>query len=492
MYDQILDDPAMEQPTMKYPLFVVALLLGWAGVSLSPTAWAAQLRVNPKQALQQVLDRAQPADQLLLEPGLYQGNFHIDKALTLTGQPGVILDGGGVHSTLTLNAANIRIERLRINNWGDNLTDLDAGIFVTPQARGAVIRHNRFQGITSGIWVDATQDVQILSNRIEGDLDTRSQDRGNGIHLFNVSGALVKDNEVWHTRDGIYIDTSNGNELNGNYLHDLRYGVHYMYSYHNKVINNHTRNTRTGYALMQSKYLTVRNNRSEDDQNYGMLINFITHSTIDGNQITGVQTGRNPHLLENANRILGAEGKALFIYNSVFNRITHNQFANSDLGIHMTAGSEDNVIFGNSFIRNKEQVKYVSNRTQDWSEAGRGNYWSDYLGWDMNDDGIGDTLYEPNDGIDKLLWIYPAVRVLLNSPAVETLRWVQRQFPVLKSPGVIDSAPLMHAPLSIPPSIPLSIPASTPFAAPEPDDTQSPPASVIRTAQSKPEVLSQR
>tara|TARA_R110001583_G_scaffold2170_7_gene15859 strand:- start:2049 stop:3416 length:1368 start_codon:yes stop_codon:yes gene_type:complete len=455
---------------------MILLMLGWIGSSLSFYASAEQIRVTPEQSLQRALDNAQPADQLLLQPGLYRGNFHIDKALTLSGQPGVILDGGGLHSTLTLNAANIRIEQLRINNWGDNLTDLDAGIFVTQQAQGAVIQHNRFQGITSGIWVDATQNVQILSNLIEGDLGTRSQDRGNGIHLYNVGGARVKGNEIWHTRDGIYIDTSNGNELNGNYLHDLRYGVHYMYSYSNKVINNHTRNTRTGYALMQSKYLTVTNNRSEDDQNYGMLINFITHSTIDGNRITGVQTGRNPHLLGNASQIEGAEGKALFIYNSVFNRITNNQFNRSDLGIHMTAGSEDNVISGNSFIRNREQVKYVSNRKQEWSEAGKGNYWSDYLGWDMNDDGIGDTLYEPNDGIDKLLWKYPAVKVLLNSPAVETLRWVQRQFPVLKSPGVVDSAPLMHAPSSSADRL----------------DAQPLPSSAILSERLKPEVLSQR
>ncbi len=66
----------------------------------------------------------------------------------------------------------------------------------------------------------------------------------------------------------------------------------------------------------------------------------------------------------------------------------------------------------------------------------------------MNDDGIGDTQYEPNDGVDKLLWKYPAVKVLLNSPAVETLRWVQRQFPVFISPGVYDSSPLMTSPFT--------------------------------------------
>jgi nitrous oxidase accessory protein len=190
----------------------------------------------------------------------------------------------------------------------------------------------------------------------------------------------------------------------------------------------------------------VVNNQSENDQNYGILMNFITNSRIAGNRISGVQTGRNPLDSRSSKTIAGAEGKAIFMYNSVFNEIVDNRFTASDLGIHLTAGSEDNVISGNAFIGNKEQVKYVSNRKQDWSKNGRGNFWSDYLGWDMDNDGIGDTFYEPNDGVDKLLWKYPAAKVLINSPAIETLRWVQRQFPVFKSPGVYDSAPLMSAP----------------------------------------------
>jgi nitrous oxidase accessory protein len=35
----------------------------------------------------------------------------------------------------------------------------------------------------------------------------------------------------------------------------------------------------------------------------------------------------------------------------------------------------------------------------------------------------------------------------MNSPGVELLRWVQRAFPVMKSPGVMDSHPLMQAPI---------------------------------------------
>lgn len=107
-------------------------------------------------------------------------------------------------------------------------------------------------------------------------------------------------------------------------------------------------------------------------------------------------------------------------------------------------------MYGNAFVGNRVQVKYVANRPQDWSREGRGNFWSDYLGWDLDANGIGDKHYEPNDAVDKLLWKYPMARVLMNSPAVETLRWVQEQFPVLRPQGVHDSAPLMLSPFTIP------------------------------------------
>ncbi|MCO1937428.1 nitrous oxide reductase family maturation protein NosD, partial [Pseudomonas aeruginosa] len=51
---------------------------------------------------------------------------------------------------------------------------------------------------------------------------------------------------------------------------------------------------------------------------------------------------------------------------------------------------------------------------------------------------------------DRLIWLYPQVRLLLNSPSIELLRWVQRAFPVVRSPGVRDSHPLMRMPAAEP------------------------------------------
>ncbi len=392
--------------------------------------------------LQQQINQADNNAVLIVKAGIYKGNLVINKPITLIGEQGAILDGNHQGHVIEIKAPNVTIQNLKIQYSGFNLTNLDAGIFVGRHAENTLIKHNIFYLNASGIWVDGTKSVNILNNKIEGDLSVRSQDRGNGIHLYNVHNALVDGNEIWHTRDAIYIDTSNHNTLQNNDMHDLRYGVHYMYSYHNKVLNNYSHHTRSGYALMQSKYLTVIGNRSENDENYGILMNFITKSTIKNNIISNIEQGGNVGLDVGG---LEDEGKAIFIYNSLYNEISGNTFKNSGIGIHLTAGSEDNTLYNNDFINNHTQVKYVSNRQQEWSKDKKGNYWSDYLGWDRNNDNIGDKPYIPNDNIDKLLWKYPLAKVLMHSPSIEVLHYVQGQFPVLRSPGIRDSFPLMQA-----------------------------------------------
>lgn len=412
----------------RYPIKVIAfalLLMSGSALAVQPIT-ALPLRVDAEQRWH-------------LPAGEYRGSFSVDRPMQIVCEPGAVFQAQGQGNGVIVSAPDVRIEGCTFLDWGHDLTAMNAAVFLQPQARGAVIKGNRLQGQGFGIWVDGTQDASLIDNHIRGDPALRSQDRGNGIHLYAVQGARVIGNQVRDTRDGIYIDTSNGNLLQGNTLEDLRYGVHYMFANDNRLIGNTTRRTRTGYALMQSRKLTVIGNRSEQDQNYGILMNYITYSTLRDNFVTDVRDGSTGDSM-----ISGAEGKALFIYNSLFNSIEHNHFEHSAVGIHLTAGSEDNRIADNAFVGNQRQVKYVATRLQEWSADGRGNYWSDYLGWDRNNDGLGDIAYEPNDNVDRLLWLYPQVRLLMNSPGIELLRWVQRAFAVMKSPGVQDSHPLMN------------------------------------------------
>ena len=142
---------------------------------------------------------------------------------------------------------------------------------------------------------------------------------------------------------------------------------------------------------------------------------------------------------------LGPE-KCVFIYNANKNRLLGNRFEGCAVGVHFTAGSEGNVMAGNAFVNNRNQVKYVGTRYLDWSANGRGNYWSDNPAFDLNGDGIADSAYRPNDLMDKVLWTSPQAKVLTTSPAVQVLRWAQAQFPALLPGGVVDRHPLMKSP----------------------------------------------
>jgi nitrous oxidase accessory protein len=407
------------------------------------------IQITAQDDLQQQLDNSADGDVLVLAAGHYVGNFSIDHGITLRANAATqqndnapaILDAQGLDNAITINSSNVTIENLTIINWGKDLTAQNSAIYSDQEANHIVIENNKLKGDGFGIWLQKCEYIKVLTNTIEGNVNLRSADRGNGIQLSIVKHAEVRGNEIFHTRDGLYIISSQQNVLKNNTLHDLRYGVHYMYSHNNKVLNNHAYNTRAGYALMSSKQLLVDGNTTDNSEDYGFLLNFITSSTISNNRITKVWT-------KPENKVLGRDGKGLFVYNSAYNTISGNIVNTAEIGIHLTAGSENTQVYGNSFINSPIQVKYVSNRKQEWSLDGQGNYWSNYLGWDMNNDGIGDVVFEPNDGIDKLVWQYPEMKMLMDSPAVLILRWVQRQFPVLKPPGVKDSFPLMHVPYS--------------------------------------------
>ncbi|WP_281559801.1 nitrous oxide reductase family maturation protein NosD [Thalassomonas sp. RHCl1] len=403
-------------------------------------AIAKEWRLSPGDNLQQQLDLSADGDVLLLAPGSYSGNFIIEKAIRLSGVEGAVIDAGGQGNAITIKSSGITIENLSIINWGDDLTAQNAGIYSDKATNKLTIANNRLKGDGFGMWLQKSEYLSVLNNTVEGNPGIRSADRGNGIQLSSIKHAEVRGNTIFHTRDGLYIISSQDNLIIGNTMHDLRYGVHYMYSHSNKVINNLAYRTRAGYALMSSRNLEVLGNTSRDSEDYGFLMNFITSSHIKNNVIEKVWT-------KPENKVLGRDGKGLFVYNSAYNTISGNKVESAEIGIHLTAGSENTKVYGNSFIDNPTQVKYVSNKKQEWSLEGQGNFWSNYLGWDMDGDNIGDTVFEPNDGIDKLIWQYPEMKILMDSPAVLILRWVQRQFPVLKPPGIKDSFPLMLPPV---------------------------------------------
>ena len=398
-----------------------AVLLGWWGAGI---AWAATVSVQPGQDLAAAVKAAAPGDVIEVARGMYHVNLLIDKPLTLRGIDRPTLSGGNQGDTIRVTAPDVVIEGLIVRDSGDSLKDQNAGIYLYPGAHRAVVRRCDLTYNLFGLWIEKADDVLIEENLITGKREYASSQRGNGIQLYNTKGARIYRNNISFVRDALYVDVSHHAVFKGNKLHRSRYGTHYMNSYYNLWEDNDTFYNRGGLALMEVREQVVRNNRAWGNSDHGIMLRTLQDAVIENNIVAGNNRG-------------------FFIYDVEYIKLNNNLVVDNTVGVHLAAGSKNNEVEGNDFISNREQVRYVGARDERWG-AKSGNHWSNYLGWDRDGDGVGDVPYEANDMVDRLTWRHPSVKLLLASPAVQALRLVGRQFPVLRVPSVVDPKPRMQ------------------------------------------------
>lgn len=444
-----------------------AAMWGMAAVlaAIPATAGAETIRLSPAAtpSLQQAIDAAQPGDELVLEDGRFQGPVTIGKPLTLRGEKGAAIVGSGMGTVVTITAEDVVFSGISVSGSGSDLEALDSGVFVARTAKRTIVENSRIEGNLFGIYLHGAGDSIARNNVIVGTGDGRLSETGNGVTVWNAPGARVTGNDISYGRDGISTNASKRNVFSGNRFTNVRFAMHYMYTNDSEISDNISTGNSVGYAIMFSSRLKITGNISDGDRDHGLLLNYANGSTITGNTVRGhmqpasrwdggtrsqehgIPSSEEAAQQDDAGTRLGPE-KCVFIYNANKNRLRDNLFEGCAIGIHFTAGSEGNSLSGNAFIGNRNQVKYVGARYLDWSEKGRGNYWSDNPAFDLDGDGIGDNPYRPNDLIDRVLWTAPQARVLTSSPAVQVVRWAQARFPALLPGGVTDSHPLMSPP----------------------------------------------
>ena len=399
----------------------------FAASTLAPAcvvASAATWQARPGQALQPIVDAARAGDVIEVQRGFYPGNLRIAKPLTLKGIERPTISGGQQGDTIRVAAPDVTIEGIIVRDSGDSLKDQNAGVYIQPGAHRAVVRHCDLTYNLFGLWIEKADNVLIEHNTITGKRDYASPQRGNGVQLYNTEGARIVDNDISFVRDALYVDVSHHAVFRGNRLHHSRYGTHYMNSYHNLWEDNDSWSNRGGIALMEVRDNVVRNNRAWGNLDHGIMLRTIQDTLIEGNVVAG-----NP--------------RGFFIYDVEYATLRGNLVVDNGVGVHLSAGSTRNTVDGNDFIGNREQVKYVGARDESWGGA-KGNFWSNYLGWDRDGDGRGDVRYEANDIVDRLGWQHPMMKLLLASPAVQALRVVGQQFPVLRVPSVVEPRPRMQ------------------------------------------------
>ena len=259
------------------------------------------------------------------------------------------------------------------------------GIFI-PQKPGVTIKNVNVSGFYYGIRNYVSDNVTILDNRVSNtSWGIRFEFCNNG----TLSGNNASDNYI-----GIYVKWSNNIEITQNEASNntwWSYGI-YLLNTDYSVVRENTclYNVTQGIILTQgSDHNTVMNNISSNNRFRGIFFHTSNNNILSGNTFNN-------------------NGSGIEIRASNNNDITDNSISHNSLGIlfHSFRGdsSNDNKIYNNDFIENNTQasVSDGSGNIFNLDKPIGGNYWSNWICPDGDDDGFVDNPYIFSGGQDDL------------------------------------------------------------------------------------------
>lgn len=389
----------------------------------------------PASEIQHLIDHAEAGAVIKPAPGVYEGSIRITKPVTLDGRGEVTIDARGEGSVIEILAPEVTLRSLVISGSGKSVSAESAGIKVNTGP--VIIEHNRISDVYFGIDLKQSPGSVIRNNTIVGK-DLELGRRGDGIRLWWSHGCTIEHNTVRGSRDMVFW-YSEELRIQSNSVSDSRYGLHFMYSHNTTVRENYLTGNSVGIYLMYSNSIhllqnQINNNRGTSGYGIGL---------------------KDCDDIEVVSNLLAANRVGIYIDNSPSSAdstglIRSNKIAFNEVGLLATPNTHDNTIYDNGFIENEEQVsvhgggQLFLNR---FASEERGNFWSDYNGFDRNDDGLGEFAYEPRSLFRTMLAREPNLRLFVHSPAQQAIELTARMFPELDpDPMLSDPRPLVTPP----------------------------------------------
>jgi len=413
----------------------LAILLGLLLSPLTALCAGAPGGTHPVSAVAAMIEAAEAGAVVEVPAGVYEGNLVIRKPIVLDGSAGAVFDGLGEGTVIEALADGVTIRGCTIRASGMDVTGEPSGIRVI--GANATIESNTIEDALFGIDLREAPDSAIRDNRIACK-DLEPGRRGDGIRLWWSHGCVVKGNVIRGSRDMVFWYSENL-RIARNTVTDSRYGLHFMYSHDTELTGNELVGNSVGVYLMYSNRITLRGNRMRDNRGasgYGIGLKDCDDIVIEGNALLANRVGV---YIDNSPSSIDSTG----LFES-------NMIAFNEIGLLATPNTHDNVFTRNAFIENEEPAathgrgQLVANA---FSREGVGNYWSDYAGFDLNHDGVGDIAYEPRSLFGAMLAKEPNLRLFVHSPAQRAIEFTARALPELRpKPTLVDPAPLVSPP----------------------------------------------
>lgn len=374
-------------------------------------------------SINEALELATNGDTILVKKGRYfENSIIVDKQVHLISKENATIDGNGeTEDIFIVKADNVTISGFHLVNVGVSYLK-EASAIRLVHSVNTIIEHNHIDSCFFGIYVEYGQKATIRHNKIKGAFENEAS-AGNAIHAWKGDQLLITNNVTTGHRDGIYFEFVSNSFITDNVSkNNLRYGLHFMFSNDDSYERNTFANNGAGVAVMFSRNIIMKNNKFVKNwggASYGLLLKEISDGSIEGN-----------HFIENTIGVL-AEGA---------NRLdfSENQFTLNGTAIDMKGNSLDNKIQRNNFIANTFEVVTNTKHNNNFYSQ---NYWSNYSGFDLDDDGYGDIPYRPVNLFAKVTNEVPSATFLLHSPFVKLMDIAEKIFPYYIPKSLVDDLP---------------------------------------------------
>lgn len=390
--------------------------------------------------LEDALAAARDGDTVVVEGGAH-GPVTVSRRVALEGRGWPVLDGGGRGTVVKLEAQGASLRGFVVRGSGASLDDENAGITVAaPDVR---VEGNRLEETLFGISLAHARGAVVAGNEIASkDLDVPR--RGDAIRVWYSDDVRIVGNRVTRGRDVVLWYSQNLAVLD-NEVTDGRYGLHFMYTDDADIEGNRLVGNSVGVYLMYSRRLRMRRNvvtGNRGPSGFGLGLKDMDACDVTDNVFADNRVGV---YVDNSPR--EAESHVDFV---------RNLFAGNDTGVALLPSVRRNTYTDNAFVDNGEHVGILGGGTlgeNAWARGGRGNFWSDYAGYDRDGDGVGDVPYRAERLFEHLTQRNPALKLFTYAPAAQALELAARAVPLVRpQPKLQDPAPLVapHVPAGLP------------------------------------------
>ncbi|MBN1216802.1 MAG: right-handed parallel beta-helix repeat-containing protein [Candidatus Lokiarchaeota archaeon] len=274
----------------------------------------------------------------------------------------------------------------------------NSGIYLSEDNCIMIKNNTIFNNIIHGIYFsDLCNNSDIINNTIINNHQI-------GINIKNSIKIDIINNSInQNTLCGINISFSENIILDNNIVSDLNCGIN-INSVYNLLLENNiiSENLIYGIKIIDSKEIDINSNIIENNPYYGIYISntntssqiyniYINNNIFKSNQFS-IFLGLNTFNITIDSNIISTNIYGISLDNCINSTISNNNFTLNYIGITLLEDSGYNLIFLNEFYDNILQAN-DDGFFNKWDNGSIGNYWDDYIGYDLNRDGIGDDNY---------------------------------------------------------------------------------------------------